>query len=501
MITDLKRTFQKTSVYAIGNVTTKLIGLVLIPLYTDAKYFSVADFGALGILEITSQVLVAILGLSLAQSLTRWFWDANFVDKQKSVFFTTLAALSVFSIIAILVMLPLSDSISQLLFQNDNYGYIIKLVLVATICQVVTNHIFALVRLQEKASLFSAVNILKLLITLILTVYLVIYQNKKLDGVFEAQAIGSVFTLLILIPFAFKNSEWKFEATLLKEMLLFSYPLIIASISGVFFSVIDRFFINYMKGLEDVGIFNLGFKLSSTLNVVVITSIQLALTPVMMKKMNDKSNKRFYSKIMTYISFVLMFCIVVLSLFSLEGIKLFVNNPIYWNSVFVVSILSVGAMFSMLKDQAIIGLHITKKTKITGTIIVISTLINIVFNILLIPRFGVYGAALSTTLAQVAFFWFVYSRAQKEYYIPYEMNKIFMLIGTGLIIITAGLLINPMVGWIRIPLKLLFISVYFIALYFLKFFDPIEVENIKKIVSAWKSPKDFNSNLKRLIGI
>ena len=56
MIGDIKKAFGKSVVYSLGNMSTKLIGLVLIPLYTDQDYLSVSDYGALGVLEITSQV-------------------------------------------------------------------------------------------------------------------------------------------------------------------------------------------------------------------------------------------------------------------------------------------------------------------------------------------------------------------------------------------------------------------------------------------------------------
>ncbi|MCK9208776.1 MAG: oligosaccharide flippase family protein [Salinivirgaceae bacterium] len=500
MIIDLKRTFRKTSVYALGNVATKLIGLILIPLYTDVHYFSVSDYGALGILEITSQVLVAILGLSLAQSLTRWFWDADFIEKQKSVFFTSLFMMVGLSAIIILGMLPLSGFFSKLLFQDASYTYIIQLVLISSGIQVITNHVLALAKLQEKALLYSVTNIIKLTITLGLTIYFIVGLGKKLDGIFEASVIGSALSLVILVPYSLKNCDWHFEWGILKEMLIFGYPLIIASISGVFFSVIDRYFINYMRGLDDVGIYNLGFKLSSTLNVVVITSIQLALSPIMMKKMNDPDNKRFYSKVMTYFSFVLMFCIIGLSLFSLEGIKVFVNNTLYWDSVYVVAILSLATLFSMMKDQALMGLHITKKTKITGTVIVIATGINVLLNALLIPGWGIYGAAIGTLISQIAFFWIIYYKAQQAYYIPFEMNKIYKILAVGVVILVSGLLLNPVNAWIRIPAKMLLLGLYFVALYQLGFFDKVEKETLLRIFRTWKNPNSISDNIKRLMG-
>jgi O-antigen/teichoic acid export membrane protein len=499
MLAAIRRTFRKSVIYAMGNVATKLIGLILIPLYTDVKYFTVSDYGALGILEITSQVLVAILGLSLAQSLTRWFWDAEYIEKQKSVFFTSIAVLVLISGLIILGMLPFSRFFSNLLFQDASYTYIIKLVIISSGFQVISSHALSLAKLQEKALLYSVTNIIRLTVTLGLTIYFIVGLNKKIDGIFEATVIGSFISLLILIPYSLKNCDWHFEWAILKEMLIFGYPLIIASISGVFFSVIDRYFLNYLRDLNDVGIYNLGYKLSSTLNVVVITSVQLALSPIMMKKMNDPDNKRFYSRTMTYFSFLLMFCIIGLSIFSLEGIKLFVNNRLYWDSVYVVGILSLASLFSMMKDQVLIGLHITKKTKITGSIIVIATGINVLLNALLIPRWGIYGAAIGTLVSQMAFFGIIYKKAQQFYTIPYELSKIGVLLAVGTVLITVGLLLNPLSAVIRLPLKIMLLFLYFVLLNWFGFFTKQEKEIVKKLINTWKDPRSFSQNIKRLL--
>ena len=72
------------------------------------------------------------------------------------------------------------------------------------------------------------------------------------------------------------------------------------------------------------------------------------------------------------------------------------RDIIYWESANIVAILSFSFFFSMLKDSAFIGLQIVKRTKIAGLLITLSSLINLGLNILLIPRFSIYGAAIAT---------------------------------------------------------------------------------------------------------
>ena len=115
MFNDIRHTIKKSAVYSLGNISTKLIGLLLIPLYTDQKFLTIQDYGALGILEITSQVLVAVLSLNMSHSFTRWYWDAGYTTKQKGIFFTVLVLLISLSAISLAGFIPFSENISKLL--------------------------------------------------------------------------------------------------------------------------------------------------------------------------------------------------------------------------------------------------------------------------------------------------------------------------------------------------------------------------------------------------
>jgi len=316
------------------------------------------------------------------------------------------------------------------------------------------------------------ISTLKLTLSLLFTLYFIIEKGKKLDGIFEAQIIGSVSALLVLLPHIIRNIKLKFEKLILFEMLNYSYPLMLASVSGVFFSVIDRYSLNYLEGLEKVGVYTLGYKIASTLKVVVITSVQLALSPFQMKKINEPDNQRFYANVMTYFSLFLMFCVIGLSLFSLEVIKVASRDNIYWESANIVAILSFSFFFSMLKDSAFIGLHVVKRTKITGALIAMSSVINLGLNMLLIPLLSIYGAAIGTLVSQILFFVMIYYFSQRFYPIPYDLKKIFTILFIGVVLVMAGFFLNDLNLLIRLVLKGVLLLIFPVIIYMTRTFDP-----------------------------
>jgi len=491
MIDDIKKAFRKSAVYSLGNMSTKLIGLILIPLYTDQDYLTISDYGALGILETTSQVLVALLSLTLSQSLTRWYWDDRYRDQQKSIFFTSMSFLLGTSALSLAVLLSFASPLSNLLFDSTDLSYVVKLVLINSVLQILITHVQTLLKLQSRAFYYSLIGIIKMGLSLLLTLYFIIHKGKKLDGIFEAQFIASVVVILILVPYVIRQTQMRFEKKILLEMLNYSYPLMLASVSGVFFSVIDRYSLNFMDGLDRVGIYNLGFKIASTLKVVVISSVQLALSPFLMKWINHPDNKAFYAKVMNYFGAGLMFFVIGLSLFSLEVIKVASKDSIYWESVNIVAILAFSFFFSMLKDSALIGLNVVKKTKIVGSLIVVASLVNLGMNILLVPRFSIYGAAVGTLISQMIFFALVYIAAQRVYRIPYSLPRVTKVIVIGLLITVAGLFMNDLSIGIRIILKTVLLLSYPVAVYLSGIFDKSEKEYLIRVLRSGKIPSNL----------
>ncbi len=499
MLNIIKSSIKNSLIYGLGNIAIKLVGLVLIPIYTDPKYLSTSDYGVLGILEVSSQFFVALFGLALVQALTRWYWDKKYVNSQKSIFFTISTFTISFSVLASLSLVFFSGRLSVLLFDKPDFSEIIILMLFATVFQVNSVVPLTLMKLQSKAGLYSKSNIIKLVITLFLTIYLVVFQERGLNGIFEAQIAGSIFFFIMLSGFLRKNIFPRFELKILREMLVFSAPLVFASISGILLSTFDRYTLNYMGSLKDVGVYTLGFKIANTIKILVVTSIQLTLSPLIFKMMDKEGNKRFYSKIMTYSGFIVMIVVLALSLFSTEIVKVFTSSPEYWRSTSIISIISLSVFFGFLKDTSLIGLQIKKRTKIIGIVIMAIALLNLGLNIVFIPRFNIVGAAIATLLSQVIFFLAVLFFAQKVYYIPFELLKIFKMLVLALILFGLGALCSDMSLLPRLIIKSVILISFPLLLYFIGFYEQVEILSLKEIWNKWSKPGDWNKNINNFL--
>jgi O-antigen/teichoic acid export membrane protein len=487
MLSNIKSAAKGTIIYGFANVSVKLIGIVLIPIYTNYKYLSKADFGAMGVMDITYQLVIIIFSLSLYQSLARWYFDPEHRSSQKSMHFTVISINAVICLISFLFVYRFAPQISKLLLHSEKYAYLVWIMFAGSSVNIVANVSLSLLRLQEKAIKYSVIYISKLIVTLSMTILFVVHMHRSVTGIYEAILVGEIVGFILIFSDIIRNSEIRFEGKKLLQMLQYGLPLMLASISTVLLNTFDRFSLNYMASLDAVGTYTLAFRFANTIKIIVITSIQLSLVPLMFKKMNDPDHKRFYAKSLKYSVFIVMLCVMFLSLFSLEIIKVFASNKSYWEAANILPILSFSMVFVLMKENVLIGLQITKSSAIMGTLIAITAAFNLGMNILLIPHYGIYGSAMSTLISQVVMFFLFYFVSQKKYPIPYEVRNIVLMIVTGLLVSLVAQLVNPLPAFIRILIKgILFISYPFI-LFPVKFYEPVELDIIRGFVLKYKN--------------
>lgn len=479
MLKDIKNTTKHSFIYSLGNIGLKLLGLILIPYYTNEIYLSHEDFGALALLEATLQVAVGVMGMAMAQGLQRWYWDSQYVRKQKNIFFTAYSFLFFALLPLITLLFVFAGKLSLLIFNTNSFVLLLKLTFVTAALKVINGLTLTLLKLKSKSTLYAVVQILSLVVTLAVIIGGLVYKNMGLDAVWVGYIVGEIFVFAALLVVVVKNMTFTFEIKVLKEMFNYGLPLMLTSVAGVILLTTDRYMLNSRAGLVDTGIYSLGVRLANTLKVVVTTSIISALTPLLMQKIDDPNHQRHYSKVMTYSSFVFVMVLLALSLFSLEILKIFTKSSIYWESAGIVAVISYSLLFGLMRSNANMGLIIVKDTRSIGILTLITTFINILLNYWFIPIWNIYGAALATLLSQFLFLGLTVFIAQKKYYINYEWQKLVVCIILSVVFVTIGVGIADMHIVPRLILKSTMFVVFPFVLYLFNFYEKIELETIQ----------------------
>jgi O-antigen/teichoic acid export membrane protein len=319
-------------------------------------------------------------------------------------------------------------------------------------------------------------------------------MKQGLEGIYEARLLSLAGILLILAIPIFKNISFHFEFRALKEMILFRLPLVLSTVSYIIFNITDRFSIRFLSNssFKDVGVYSLGFTLTNSVKVVVISAIWLSVRPMIYKMMNEEGNRRFYSKLMKYMIFGVTFLLLTISVFGQEVISVFTRNDVYKYSFLIIPIISLAMIFDTLKEiSQAIGLIITKKTGVIAITMVIATILNIILNIALIPSLNIYGAALATTISQFFFFIVIYRYSQKHYPIPYEIRRIGVMILVFVCLAGVSLLTSDLGLIFRLPLKVILIGLFPVILLYMNYYEDIETTRIKQLWDKLITPSEW----------
>jgi O-antigen/teichoic acid export membrane protein len=256
------------------------------------------------------------------------------------------------------------------------------------------------------------------------------YREGWVGYVFISNLIASLITLLLLVPELLKLT-FTYDIALVKEMFVYSLPVLIANISFIINENIDKIFLGQLLppgiSVQEVGIYAACCKIAVFLSIF-INAFRLGAEPFFFSHAKDKNATETYARIMNYFVIVVSL-IFVLLVANIELLKYFIKGKdaaeqaLYWSGLRIVPILLFGyvslgiyinlSIWYKLSDQTRYGLYISG----------IGAIITIVLNIIFIPKYSYMASAWISVTAYTVMMVLSYFWGQKNYPIPYNLKK------------------------------------------------------------------------------
>lgn len=420
MLVRVKSLFRNLAIYGLGDVATSLISLLLLPVYT--RYLTPSDYGIIAMLLTIEAAAKILFRWGVDTAFMRLYYDcADQRARQKlaSTIFFFLAAVNG-SLLA--AGIAASGWLSGQLFGTSAYALLVALMIANTFVVGFYFIPFQVLRIGERSGQFIALVFARSAGTLVMRLVLVIGAGMGVLGVVVADVIvTAVFTIVLGRWFA-PLIRPVFSRPLLRQALGFGLPRIPHSIAHQVMGLADRYFLNAFGTLRDVGVYSIGATFGLALKLF-LSAFEYAWTPFFLGAMHEPDAKRIYSTVSTYVLAVLVLLTAGLCAVGPDLVRLATTEEFHAAGA-VTPWIALGVMFQGIYLVGSIGLIITRRTSRYPISTGVAAASSVAANALLIPAFGLMGAAWANTIAYATLAGVTVWFSSREYPIQYEWGRL-----------------------------------------------------------------------------
>ena len=486
----VKQISKNTLIYGLGNTLNKFMGIFLIPMY--AAYIPIGQFGVLAVFEMAILFLVNLIPLGIPQGHERYFFREKEKGEYGTFLFSLVTAHLVVSFVIISLFIAFREPLAFAVSGNASNGRVMALVCISLFFE--ANNLIPLHQLQyeNKPLQYTSQNLMKLVVSLGVTLYLVIRLRYGIEGVFLGRICGS--GLLFVWQMAgnvLPKVNWTFRWEKVKQAVAYGFPMILGNLGFLLFLMSDRYLVNMVLGNDDVGKYSFGYRMASIV-LVFTQAVTVSYLPTLFGQEKEKDNRRYYTKMLTYYAFITSWLILGFLFFYKIPLWPLVKNREYWDGLAVVPVLCYSFIVQGMIFFTVAGVYLTNNNRFVVLPNFAIAAVNILLNLLLLPKFGIMVAAVATLVSHAMLVGTNSYFSRRFYGIRFEWTKVLSALGISAVLLVAGNLFDPFGNAIKLLVRLALLAMFPLILYFLGFFEAIELKTIRDItIGRFRSKKQM----------
>lgn len=446
---EVRKLAGQTVIYGMGTIVPRFLHYaVLTPFYTRI-FLDTRDYGVVTELYAWMVLLLVILTYGMETGFFRFVQNK---EESEKVYSTALFSLLITSVLFVILVNLFIEPVSAIMNYKNNHDYIRMFSGIVAI-DAFTAIPFARLRKENRPIVFSIIKLINVFVTLVMVFFLLklapgIYEKSsgwfrniynpdyKVGYIFVANLISSGVTLLLLMPFIIKT-KFVFDISLWKRMVQYSFPLLLAGLSGSINDALDKIILRRMIGEEEglaiVGIYGAAYKIG-VLMALFIQMFRFAAEPFFFERAKNSDAKEIYAFVMKY--FIIMMLIVFIGInLYISGFQYIVGSN-YRDAIVIVPIISMAYLLYGIYINHSIWYKLNDLTRYGAIIAFVGAIVTVLVNLIFIPVFGYMASAWAHIASYGSMLVISFIFAQKHYKVKYDIIKLlpYFVMAIGMVI-------------------------------------------------------------------
>ncbi|KPK56664.1 MAG: hypothetical protein AMJ84_00760 [Acidithiobacillales bacterium SM23_46] len=398
----LSKLFVHTSNYSIGNLLVMLAGFVSFPVFT--RLLSVEDYGLLGLVSGTVALLTGVAKFGLQHSVVRFYADARAGKAGVTLGeynFTVLTAMAATGLAVAVLWALASQVIAPSLLKEERIAGLFLLTSVLIVVRTVDSTLTNLLRAQERSAVLSAYTVIRKYVTVGTIVVVLLYLVDGAYGFFVATIAAETAMLGAALVLAVNRLglpiQFTFSSKLLRLLFLFGLPMLGYDLAFLLLDIVSRYVIQAQLGSRQLGIYMASLNLTEYAHAILVSALNQSMIPMYLRLWAEKGEAETRKFIEESAHYYLLVAIPVAAGLSAAGgdLMVFLASEKFQAGSSIIPYLISAQMVGGAATLYGAGLYIHKQTLTLMWVVLGSVAVNLVVNLLLLPRIGIIGAGIA----------------------------------------------------------------------------------------------------------
>ena len=420
---NLKSLAKDTAIYGLSSIVGRFLNYLLVPLYTHYMPKASGDYGISTNVYAYTALILVLLTFGMETTLFRFANDER--TKPDTVFSTAFATVGSLTMVFLLLVFGFIGPISGALGYEAHPDYLLMMAVVVAL-DAIQAMPFSYLRFQKRAIRFASLKMLFILLNIALNViWFVLLGKTSVFYVFFINLLCTGFITLFFIPDLFKI-QWKFDGSLLKHMLSYSWPILILGIAGILNQVADKiiFPLVYPDEAEanvQLGVYGSCVKIAMIM-AMITQAFRYAYEPIVFAKNKDADKTDYYASAMKY--FIIFTLLAFLVVMGWMPVLQYIIGEDYREGLGVVPIVMMAEIFMGVYFNLSFWYKLIDKTIYGAWFSLAGCIVLLAVNIIFIPKIGYWACAWGGLAGYFTSMTLSYFVGQRKNPIPYPIKDI-----------------------------------------------------------------------------